>query len=382
MTLDDQIRQLLDRALAGFRTPLESELRNFAQELLRASADERSRAVAQATDAAVAEVRHKAHAQLAQIRDAAQKHADDLRRSADAQIAELKRALEAARNRAQADVEDARRVAQTQVDDVQRVMEERLASLQARLAEADRRVQSVTAEMDEVRKRSAADAEELVTTQLATAAAEHERRQAAAVAEARAQAGQLERDHTNRLVHAVRMLDDARSLGEVLEILAQGAARETERVAVLVVRGERLAGWSLVGFGDRAAAAHAIDLDLEGAGLPGRVIRTGAAASRSAMDAEGPSLPPFAQDGASRDALALPVVVGGTAVAVLYADGVAGDTRAVDRWPAVLDVLARHASRVLEAMTVQQAIGLSLPRPMARASHIAVAGLSHDRGVQ
>src|SRR5207248_9235748 len=44
------------------------------------------------------------------------------------------------------------------------------------------------------------------------------------------------------------------------------------------------------------------------------------------------------------------------------------------RWPAILEVLVRHASRVLEAMTVQQAAGLSLPRPVARGSHTTVPG--------
>jgi hypothetical protein len=45
-------------------------------------------------------------------------------------------------------------------------------------------------------------------------------------------------------------------------------------------------------------------------------------------------------------------------------------------------VLARHASKALETLTVQQVIGLSLPRPLAHPSHDAVAGLRHDRGVQ
>jgi hypothetical protein len=47
---------------------------------------------------------------------------------------------------------------------------------------------------------------------------------------------------------------------------------------------------------------------------------------------------------------------------------------AASRWPAVLEILVRHASRALEAMTVQQAAGFSLPRPVARASHGALPG--------
>ena len=62
--------------------------------------------------------------------------------------------------------------------------------------------------------------------------------------------------------------------------------------------------------------------------------------------------------------MALPVRVGGEVVAVLYADAARPDPPSSDaRWPSVLEVLVRHASRVLEAMTVQQAAGLSLPKP-------------------
>jgi len=75
--------------------------------------------------------------------------------------------------------------------------------------------------------------------------------------------------------------------------------------------------------------------------------------------------------------MALPVRVGGEVVAVLYADAPRLDGPSSDaqsRWPAVLEVLVRHASRVLEAMTVLQVVGLSLPRPVARSSHTAASG--------
>jgi hypothetical protein len=332
----------------------------------------------------VAEVRHKAHAQLAQIRDAAQRHTDELRRSADARIHELEHALEETRDRAQADIEDARRVAQTQVDDVQRVMDQRVSDLQARLAETGHRLATSLHEADEVRRNAAAEAEELIVEKLAAAAAEHERRLADAVEEARTSSRQLDHHQTGRLVDAVRRLDDARSLGEVLEVLAQSAAREAERVAVLIARGDRLTGWSLMGFGGRASNPRAIDMTQDAAGFAGSVVRSGAPASQRAADtADSMSLPSFAHDGTPRDALALPLMVGGAAVAVLYADAAANDrARDADRWPAILDVMTRHAGKVLEALTVQQAVALSLARPMARASHDAVAGLSHDRSVQ
>ena len=114
-------------------------------------------------------------------------------------------------------------------------------------------------------------------------------------------------------------------------------------------------------------------------------MRSGSAESRSSADTtEGAGLPAFARDGGgARFSLALPLVVGGAVVVVLYADRPTGDAGGdADRWVATLDVLARHASKVLEALTVEQAVGLSLPLPVARASHDAEAGLGHDRSVQ
>lgn len=361
MSLDDQIRQALDRALVGVRSHLETDLRVFAQELLRATTDERNRTVSQATEAAVAEVRQKAHAQLADIRDAAQRHSDELRRSSEAQISDLRRALADAGLKAQAEIEDARRIAQTQVDDVQRAMNQRVADLEHRLGESERRLKDTVREMDGVRRSSTAVEQALSSSRLA------------------------DQERTLRLVTAMQRLDEARSLSEVLEELGEGAAREAERVAVLVARGEQLDGWSLMGFGDKAPAARAVSMHLAAAGLAGTVVRTGSAESRNAADkSEGGALPPFAHDtgGRARDAIALPVVVGGGVVAVLYADRTSGTPREAERWPSILDVLARHASKVLEALTVQQAIGLSLRRPVARGPHDAVAGLSHDRSVQ
>jgi hypothetical protein len=70
-------------------------------------------------------------------------------------------------------------------------------------------------------------------------------------------------------------------------------------------------------------------------------------------------LPAFAQGAGARDALALPILLGGTVAAVLYADTPADGPAASSRWPATLDVLARHAGRVLEAMTIRHITGLS-----------------------
>jgi hypothetical protein len=165
----------------------------------------------------------------------------------------------------------------------------------------------------------------------------------------------------------------------VLDVLAQAAGREVERVAVMIVRDDRVAGWSASGFGGSLATPRTTSLEIDAAGIIGTVARSGASASRRGT---GRDLPPFARAAGPRDAAAEPVIVGGVPVAVLYADVAAGDPREREGWHAVLEVLARHASKVLEALTVQQAVGLSVARPLARASHEALDSPGVDRSVQ
>jgi soluble lytic murein transglycosylase len=366
VSFDDHIRKALDRALTGVRGHLEADLRAFAQDLARAAAEERHRAVKEAADAVTADVRRQAQTQLAHLREAAQKHTDELRKANEAQVNELKRTLDEARRSAAAETAEARRIADIRLGELKKTTDQRIAEL--------------TEEIEHIRRTAAVHAEEIVVSQLAVAAAENERKLAEALERARTDTHQDVLAQAARFADAVRALDEARALGDVLDTLTEGAAREVDRAAVLLVKGDRLHGWRLAGFDASAGAARSIDLSLEEAELPGAVVRTGVAVSRPAVEpgpssARQPALPPFAQDAGTRHALALPITVGGAVVAVLYADAPRLDTpSASSRWPAILDVLVRHASRVLEAMTVQQAAGLSLPRPAARGSHASMPG--------
>ena len=166
-----------------------------------------------------------------------------------------------------------------------------------------------------------------------------------------------------RLAETVRALDEAPTLGDVLDTLTEGTGREVDRVAVLLVKGDRLEGWRLSGFGVSAGPAESIDLSLAEAGLPGVVVRTGVTALYPAVDsgpadvAQASAPPPFARDAGARDALALPVIVGGAVVAVVYADTARFSLPSSQtHWSSVLEVMVRHTSRVLEAMTVQELV--------------------------
>jgi hypothetical protein len=329
VSFDDHIRKALDRTLTGVRGHLERDFRAFAEDLVRVASDERVRAVKEAAEQGAGEVRRQALEQLTQLRDATQKHVDDVRCAAESQISELKGALDTARRATQEEIDTARREAQAEVAETRRASEAAVAD---------------------------------------------------AVERARIDGHQTALAQASRLADAVRTLEEAGTLGDVLTALAECAARDVDRTAVFVVKNGRLAGWRLHGFDTAAPSARSLDLSLEDAGLPGAVVRTGVAVSRPAVEPgqtseRQPALPPFARDAGIRHALALPVTVGGTVVGVLYADAPRVEPpSSSSRWPAVLDVLSRHASRVLEAMTVQQAAGLSLPRTMARGSHSSLPG--------
>jgi len=399
------------------------------------AAEERQQGVRAASEAVAAEVRaqaevlvtdvrSQAEAQVAQIRAAAQKHAEELKRAAETQIAELRKALEELRAQAQQQLDTARRIAQTEIDKARAEIDKARAEAQAETekvraeaqaetgnarveterargeaeaarAEADvsraeteavraqarEEVARVQAEIETHKKAAAGEAEEVLIARLAAADTVSERKIAEAIDRARTDSHQTELSRAARLAGATRNLDEARGLSEVLERLVQGAGQEVDRAAVLLVKGVRLAGWRLAGFAPGTPPAKSIDLSVSEAGLAGAVLKSGEAASRPSDAAEGPGLPPFAANAGERHAMALPVRVGGEVVAVLYADAPRVNELSSDaRWPAILEVLVRHASRVLEAMTVEQAAGLSLPRPLARGSHSAVPGPVEQAG--
>jgi hypothetical protein len=180
------------------------------------------------------------------------------------------------------------------------------------------------------------------------------------------------KDASNRLREAIGTLDQAVNLSEVLERLVEAAGREADRVALLLIKGERMTAWRFSGFPVAVSTPRAIELRTADAGLIGRAAHSGAMAAVEANGDSTAELPPFAADAGHRTAAAVPVRVGGSVVAVLYADAPAADDPSSEsRWPAILEVLVRHAGSVLEAITVRQAAGLPLPAAAVRGSQPA-----------
>lgn len=174
-----------------------------------------------------------------------------------------------------------------------------------------------------------------------------------AVSDARARESELERSGVVRLVEGVRGLDGATSLSEVLDALSLASAREAARAAVLVLRGDRIQGWRMSGFGSLDTQPKAIDLALGESGVVGLAVA--AARPISTRDGQAPG-PGFEELPADAVGMAVPVIVSGRVIAVVYADSVSSSNRHVPTsWPELIEVLARHAGRCLEALASQKA---------------------------
>lgn len=153
-----------------------------------------------------------------------------------------------------------------------------------------------------------------------------------------------------RLLDAVRSLDRARSLSETLDTLANCAAAETHRAAVLTIRGGRVHGWRFIGFGplDREPS---IEMPLDQSGIIADAVRANAVAS-------GQLAPSFAELPHGASCIALPIALGGEVVAVLYADAGSATSESRTANPEsralnadVLEILTRFAARGIEALT-------------------------------
>ena len=196
-----------------------------------------------------------------------------------------------------------------------------------------------------------------------TAALQEERARQSAAERATAPADEEDADRT---LEGVRAIGGAGSLSEVLDTLASSAAREASRAAVLLVRDGRLRGWRFVGFPEEFQIPAAIDVALADSGPIADAVRSRAAIA-------GTAAPQFADLAEGSRCLAVPVIVGGQAVAVLYADeGGAGggsasrtdnselntESSRLRVWPGRVEVLGQFAARCLEAITAFRAARL------------------------
>ena len=335
--LDDHIRDTLGRILDSLRGQIEAELASAQDELVRAAEESSARIAADASERATAEAR-----------ESAARDAEEQRTRFTAEIEGLQSRMAEAQDNAQRQLDESQR----RLDDSQKHIEERQREMTAARAEIDtltNDLETARQELDSTRDDVEATLRDVETSRRDSDAVRREVSRLTDVLR-----GKDERiAQASRLPDAVRALDESETFGQVLELLAVRSGREAGRAAVFLVKGDRLRDWRTVGF-DFASDASRLDIELSHSGLIAEAVNS----RGSVRDRQGGSLPEFARTEDARDAAAWPVSVGGSVVAVLYADGRVADNSDEPYWPAFLDVLARHAGRVLEGITVRQAAGL------------------------
>ena len=165
-----------------------------------------------------------------------------------------------------------------------------------------------------------------------------------------------------RLLGAIRRIDEATTLSGILEALAKGAAAETSRVAVLLIEGDMLRTWGHLGF-----AAHAAPVEMS-IGQSGVLAAAMALRQTSfvppALDVQDPGTPAFMRVPVGHTGLVTPIVVAGEVVALLYADDVDRLSTQEDApvWAEEVELLVRHAAVRLENVTSERTVEV-LTRP-------------------
>jgi flagellar biosynthesis/type III secretory pathway protein FliH len=295
MAFDPQLQRALEAAGERFRAELARETQTIVEELQASAAADRERALADLRSALERDAAERLAAKVAEVEAAARRAGfDDGRREgigigrqeglqegqADGIKQGIKEGFDAgtAEGRAaglaagQAEIETAR--AEGRAEGIERGKAEGLAD----------------------GRREAVHGIQVAVTQAAAAT--------------RASVEAAERAARERLLDAVRSIAAARTLSDVFDRLAAGAAREVPGAAVFLVDGSQTRPWR-----DHTVKMPAAGLE---------VIQGGVRVTRSDHDA-------------------LPITVGGQVVAIL---GARSSLRGV-----VLEVLARHAGRCLEAIT-------------------------------
>jgi hypothetical protein len=182
----------------------------------------------------------------------------------------------------------------------------------------------------------------------------------------------------DRLLAAVRAIDGAQSLIDALTAALDAAALEAPRAALYLANGGELQLWRAREF---PGASASIGIPLQSEGVVPQAARTCAAVSTSSA-----APPPLAGLPEDRAGLAVPILVGGQAVAVLYADDGAAEPGAVPTaWPEAVQVIACHVSTALAHLTAvrtAQALRASAPRTVSARPSTAAAGSEEDNSAR
>lgn len=352
-------------------SPIESMVASTSEDvtrLLKALAEQLAGHHAQRQEEVLAAVRHEAEEAIRLVREESEQT--------------LERAIAQAEAQATARLVDLTREQDT-------ALSERIAGETARLrAEFDEQLRLAQAGFDEALGAARAETERVAADATARVQAERDQATAAARAESEARIAALvtetsaadtarideragEREQhlasVERLLRAMERIDEATSLRTTLDALGEAVAAEAPRSLMCVVRGDTLRGWCASGIAGAPDDVKAVAVGREAAGPLGRAIAIGTPVEVHAdtMSHETNAVIGFLDLPADRAGLAVPVVVDGTAVAVVYVDdGGPADREVPASWPEAVQVLARYAARCLESLTARRAAGARTPAPI------------------
>src|SRR3954462_9174868 len=369
-----EVERALSEAVARARTEAEHAAAQAAaqarREIEEAVATERARAQADLERAHAERERAQAELQRAQA-DVERALADRERAQVDRQTAhdELQRAhtgrertqeelqrAQGEREQTQHDLQRAHADHQRAQEDLQRAHGEReraqqdLQHAHEALERAQQQLQRTQTEAEAIREQASRELEQ--------ARQQHavERASAAdALADARQAAVSIPRDASELLI-SLRAIDDATSLTDALAAAVRGASLESPRAALFVVNGATLEEWPV----DGVPPVHSGPIRADGreAGFLSEVLSTGETVSIDGTN--GHTAPMFAGLGAGRRAIAVPFMLDGRPVAVLYADE-GSDGQPLASWLETVQILGRHATSVVSSLTAvrtAQAMGL------------------------
>ena len=317
MALDDQVRKNADALAKELGLDIQQAFGRFLDDVLAQVTKDQGTLQAQ-SDQAVADAKARAEA-------------------AEAAVAEAQGAVA----QAQADGEARKTQAVTAVK------EESAAALQAAISQTRENVAREAAGLVARAREEAAQAN-------AALQADRESRKGldeeAAVLRASAEQGSLAA--MERLLEAFRRLDQATTLTALIDCLAEAAASETTRSAVFVVRGREVRGWRVAGFDQAPADVRLVSV----AGAIGVCVRSKSRVEITPATFAGSGELAFIATVDEASGLAMPVTLGGETAAVIYGDD--GGAGGPAGWRETIEILARHASRCLEAQTAIRAAKL------------------------
>lgn len=153
-----------------------------------------------------------------------------------------------------------------------------------------------------------------------------------------------------RLLAAIKHLDEALSLSDVLKALAKGSMTEATRVAMLLVDADRLRLWGHFGFVDAPGPG---EMALGQRGPFDIALERKQTVTIAALPVGDDARPPFMRVPHGHGGVIVPLAVGGNVVALLYADGPErrADSATAPIWAEQVEILVRHAALRLENLT-------------------------------